>query len=292
MAAYTINEFQAFTFSYVNATPGLHIQNVPDNIGLTNNFDGTYDFEVDVADVVGVTVFNVLNSLDVLVDTITLTVNAKAPDETHNLCLAAINNLYPLPVPPSGSWVYSDDYYPSFIQLLPFGNGILAVAIAGKVGTFNFMFQTTTNPLTETYLIRVVISSCLPEYNFCSPYRAPILWLNPAGGWSTYCFKGKKTFGVTIGQSRQFKTTTKTVKHYSRTDIYKTIGILSGEIPVTHAAFIESLKYSIQAYLITTSGYIPILIEEKDFDLYEEGNGLMTYNVPLKIATEINVQTQ
>lgn len=292
MAAYTINQYQAYTFSYVSATPGLHIQNVPDNIGFTNNFDGTYDFEVDVAGSPGVTIYNVLDALDVLVDTITLTINAVVPNETHNLCLSDINNIYPLPAPPSGSWVYTDDYYPSFIILLPFGFGALAVSIAGKVGEFNFLFQTTTDPLNEVYLIRIVIASCLPEYNFCSPYRVPILWLNPAGGWSTYCFKGKKTYGVTIGQSRQFKTPQKVIKHYSRTDIYDTIGVLSGEIPVSHAGFLKSLKYAIQAYIISNMGYIPILIEEKDFVLYEEGNGLMIYNLDLKVATEINVQTQ
>jgi hypothetical protein len=292
MASFTINQFQSFTFSYVNATAGLYILNVPDNIGLTNLFNGTYAFQVDVAGAAGITNFAVMNSLNVQVDTITLTVIAKVPDEIHNLCLAEINNLFPLPAPPSGAWVFSGSYYPDYIQLIPFGFGIVAVSIAGQVTTLNLMFQTTTNPLSETYLIQIVIASCLPEYNFCSPYRIPVVWLNPAGGWSTYCFKGKKTFGVTIGDSRQFKTTQKIEKHYSRSEIYDIIGVLSGEIPVSHAGFLKSLKYSIQAYVISTVGYLPMLLDEKDFVLYEEGNGLMTYNLNLKLATEINIQTQ
>jgi hypothetical protein len=292
MASFTINESQSFTFSYVNATAGLYIQNVPDNIGLTNNFDGTYSFQVDVAVEIGITNFAVMNALNVQVDTITLTVIKKVPDEVHELCLAEINQLFPLPAPPSGTWVFSGSFYPDYISLLPFGNGIIAVSIAGQVTTLNLMFQTTTNPLSETYLVQIVISSCLTEYNFCSPYRIPVLWLNPAGGWSSYCFKGRKTFGVTIGDSRQFKTTNRIEKHYSRSRIYDTIGVLSGEIPVSHAAFLKSLKYSIQAYVISTVGYLPMLLDEKDFVLYEEGNGLMTYNLNLKLATEINIQTQ
>lgn len=292
MASFTINQFQSFTFSYVNSTPDLYIDNVPDNIGLTNNFDGTYSFQVDIAETAGITNFAVMDAFNIQIDTITLTVIAKTPDEVHNLCLGQINQLFPLPAPPSGSWVFSASSYPDYIILIPLGFGIVAVSIAGQVTTLNLLFQTTTDPLNETYLIQIVIEPCLSDYTLCTPYKAPIVWLNPAGGWSSYCFKGRKTFGVTIGQSRQFKTSQKVVKHYSRTDIYDTIGVLSGEIPVSHASFIKSLKYSIQAYLITTIGYIPILIDEKDFVLYEEGNGLMTYNLNLKLATEINIQTQ
>lgn len=291
MVLYTINQYQTFDFSYVSGTAGLHIDTLPDNIGFYNNFDGTYTFGVDVAGAPSVIVYDVLNALDVVVDQIQLTIAAKAVDETHALCLSQINQLFPLPAPPSGSWVISNTYYPDFIILLPFGNGIVAVSIAGKTGDIYLMFQTTTNPLTETYLMKIEIQPCLPSYNFCTPYRVPIIWKNPAGGWSSYCFKGKKTFGVSIGNSKQYKNSNRVQRHYSRSDIYDTWSVLSGELPVGHAAFLKSLKYSIQAYILTTIGYLPILIDEKEFILYEEGNGLMTYDVPLKLSTEIPIQT-
>lgn len=292
MASYIINEWQTFNFSYPSAALNLTILNSPPSIGFYNNFDGTYTFQVDVAGAAGITNFTVLDNTLTPIDTITLTIIAKEPDKIVNLCLADLNSFTALPAPPSGIWNLSNIYYPSFVQFLPFGNGIVAISIAGITGEFNFLFQTTTNPLTETYLIRVIIEPCFPSYEFCSPNRVPIIWLNRTGGWSSYCFKGKKTYGVTIGNSRQFVNTQRTIQHYSRTQVYDTLGVLSGEIPVSHSNYVKSLKYAVQAYIISTIGYIPILIEEKDFTLYTDGDGLMTYNVILKYATEIKIQSQ
>jgi hypothetical protein len=291
MASYVINQYQAFEFLYPSAAVGLYIANLPAGIGFYNNFDGTYTFEVDPQTVVGVTNYTVLDALNAPIDTITLTVVIKLPDETHTLCLSDINNLYPLPVPPSGIWNYTDDYINEMFQLLPFGNGVLAVLIAGRTGTFNMLFQTTTNPLAETYLIEINIESCLEEYLFCSPYKLPVLWLNRAGGYSSYCFKGKKTFGYDIGKRLQYKTTERVKKNYYIGDVYQTVFALSGEIPKSHIEFIKGLKYSIQAWIFTPQGYLPITFDENNFTYYTEGDGFAKYNIEVSISTEVIIQT-
>ena len=282
----TINQYQARNYNYPNVTLGLSIVPFQDNVNLIYN-GVDYTFEVDVITTVGVYVFTVLDALLVPIDTITVTVVAVAPSITYNKCIADSIPLTALPPAPVGVWQLSGNYYPEWL-ILAFG---YAVPVVPVVGTFYVLFQDSIDP-TQVYLIEFIFDSCLEEYDFCTPYDINIVWLNRAGGWSSYCFKGKKTYQVQIGNKSTFKDANGLLKYYKVEDVFDAIAVLSGEIPVSHSPFIKGLKYSIQAFIKWTGGFIPILIEDKDFDLYTDGDGLMRYDIQVKYSSEKLIQSQ
>lgn len=287
MTAYTINQYQARNYNYPDVTLGLYITPFQDNVNLIYN-GVDYTFEVDVIVTAGVYNFDVYDSLNVLIDTIVLTVTAVIPSITYNKCLAESIPPTALPPAPVGVWELSGNYYPEWLFLAFSG---YAVATVPVVGTFYVLFQDNIDP-TQVYLIQFIFDSCLDEYDFCTPQDINIVWLNRAGGWSSYCFKGKKTYQVQIGNKSTFKDANGLLKYYKVEDVFDAIAVLSGEIPVSHSPFIKGLKYSIQAFIKWTGGFIPILIEDKDFDLYTDGDGLMRYNIQVKYSSEKLIQTQ
>lgn len=286
MAVFTINQYQARTYIYPNVTLGLTITPFQDNVNLLYN-GVDYDFEVDVITTAGVYVFTVLDSLLVPIDTITLTVDPVAPSIVYNKCISESIPFTALPPAPVGVWQLSGNYYPEWL-ILAFGYAVITVPV---VGTFYVLFQDSIDP-TQVYLIKFVFDSCLEEYDFCTPNDITIVWLNRAGGWSSYCFKGRKTYQVQIGNKSTFKDANGLLKYYKVEDVFDAIAVLSGEIPISHSPFIKGLKYSIQAFIKWTGGFIPILIEDQSFDLYTDGDGVMRYDIQVKYSSEKLIQTQ
>lgn len=287
MAVFTINQYQARTYIYPNVTLGLTITPFQDNVNLIYN-GVDYDFEVDVITTAGVYIFTVLDALLVPIDTINLAVTAVAPSITYNKCISESIPPTALPPAPVGVWQLSGNYYPEWLFLAFAGYAVSTVPV---VGTFYVLFQDSIDP-TRVYLIEFIFDSCLEEYDFCTPNDITIVWLNRAGGWSSYCFKGKKTYQVQIGNKSTFKDANGLVKYYKVSEVFDAIAVLSGEIPVSHSPFIKGLKYSVQAFIKWTGGFIPILIEDKDFDLYTDGDGLMRYDIQVKYSSEKLIQTQ
>lgn len=289
MATYNINQYQYHQFSYADTTAGLYINNQPANIGFTFNIGVDYTFEVDVFTNAGSYVFDVYDSLGNPYDTITLNVGGVLPNITHTLCLSDELGRQFLPSAPVGSWQLSGNYFPSWLNL---GLGQYSITNVTNVGEFFVLFEDDTDPLNNVYLVKFVFDSCLTEYSFCSKWNANLVWLNLAGGWSSYCFKGRKTYGVEVGDKRMYKTSNRTRKYYNILDVYDTIEILSGEIPVSHAEFIKSLKYSVQVYLFRNGTFTPVIVTDASFTLYTDGDGLMKYDVAIQYAQETKIQTQ
>lgn len=285
---FNINQYQTYTFVYTDLTPGLYINNPIDNIGFY--FNGTdYNFEVDNISTVGSIVFDVYDSFGNPYDTITLNILGVIPSITINACLSDRVPFQSFPPAPFSNWEISGNYYPEW--LTPYLSGF-AVENVSTVGTFNILFQDSADPLNAVLLVRFVFDSCLTEYNFCSPYQINIVWLNRAGGWSSYCFKGKKTYDVKIAEKRIYKNSDNVQKYYNISGVFDAIQVLSGELPVSHVDFIKGLKYSIQAYIRNSGGFVPILIEDKDFTLRTDGDGLFYYDISVKYSSEIMIQTQ
>lgn len=290
MTLYTINQYQVFTFNYADPTVGLYMSPINDYVGF--NWNGTdYSFNVDAITTAGVFTFDIYDNTNTLYDTIQLTVTSVSPALQLTGCLS--DNIgfttFPL-IAPSGDWVLTGNYQPDWLLYNPsFG---FTVPIIPKVGTFYLLFEDSLNPLTNVMLIEFTFNSCLTEYDFCSKWKANLVWLNPAGGWSSYCFKGKKTYSVNIGERKSFKTSANIKKYYKIEDAYDTIEVLSGEIPISHLSFVKSLKYAIQVYLLRENGFIPVLVTDNEFDVYTDGDGLGFYNINIQYAEPINIQTQ
>lgn len=285
---FNVNQYQTFTFIYPDPTAGLYINNPVDNIGFY--FNGTdYNFEVDNFTTVSSNVFDVYDSLGNPYDTITLNVLGVVPSFSIVACLSDSIPFQILPPPPVGTWEISGNYYPEWLNVYIAGFEVQTVP---TVGVFNVLFQDSGDPLNSVLLIRFTFTSCLTEYNFCSPQSFNVVWFNRAGGWSSYCFKGKKTYEVKIADKRIYKNSSGEQKYYNIDGVFDSIQVLSGELPISHADFVKSLKYSIQAYIKNSGGFVPILIEDKDFTLRTDGDGLFYYDISVKYSNEIMIQTQ
>lgn len=286
MTSYLINQYQQYNFNYPNTSLGLYITPVLDNVGLTyNGLD--YTFQVDVVNDPGVYEFFVYDSLDVLIDTIFLTVQKTPIDISFTKCITESIPLQALPPAPFGAWVLADDTYPSWL-VLAFG---YAVPSVNTVGTFYILFVDTLDPINSTYLVEFIFDSCLPTYDLCTPNRINITWLNISGGFSSYCFKGRKTYGVDVENKRTYKDSNNLRKYYNINGVYDTIEVLSGEVPISHLPFLKSLKYSVQVWIFRNA-WIPIIIDNSNFTLYTDGDGLGRYDITVKYSKEILVQTQ
>ena len=289
MTLYTINQYQYYNFNYPDPTLGLYMSPFNDYVGF--NWNGSdYTFNVDKITTAGVYTFDIYDNTNTLYDTIQLTVTAVPVTITKNGCLSERIAFTSFPISPSGDWVVSGNYYPDWFLYNPsFG---FSVPIVSKVGTYYILLEDPLDPLNNVILLEFVFTSCLTEYDFCSKWKANLVWLNPAGGWSSYCFKGKKTYSVDIGERRSFKNSNNIKKYYKIKDAYDTVEVLSGEIPLTHLPFLKSLKYAVQVYLLRESGFIPVLVTNNQFDVYTDGDSLAFYNVSIQYATPINIQTQ
>lgn len=287
---FTINQYQYYSsFNYSDGTPGLYINNQPDNIGF--NFNGaTYDVQVDRYTIAGTYTLDVYDSSDTLYDTIDIVVAPVSPDITHTGCLAETNVFgSTLPPAPVGAWQVSGNYTPEFL-FVAFSGYI--VPVIDRVGDYYVLFEDDIDPLNNVYLVKFEFESCLDEYSFCSKYDINLVWQNPAGGWSSYCFKGKKTYGVKMQDKKIYKDGNNIQRYYKIESPYDTIDVLSGELPMSHVDFVKSLKYSVQAYIFRNSQFIPVLIEDKEFTLFQDGDGYFFYNFTIKYSEEINIQTQ
>jgi len=289
MTTYLINQYQFADFVYSDPTNGLYINNQPDNIGFYQS-GVNYILDVDAYTTAGVYTLEVYDNTDTLYDTIEITVSPVIPDIIHTGCLGEVNQFSSmLPTPPIGAWQVTGNYTPEYLTTV--FNGYI-VPVIDRVGDYYVLFETSIQPLLNVYLVKFEFESCFPEYDFCSRYDINIVWVNPAGGWSSYCFKGKKTYGVTTKEKKIYRDTNNVQRYYKIQDTYDTIEVLSGELPMSHVDFLKSLKYSPQAYIFRNSQFIPILIEDKDFTLYQDGDGYFFYDIKIKYAQEINIQTQ
>lgn len=286
MTSYVINQYQQYNFIYPDITLGLYITPVLDNVGLIYN--GTdYTFQVDVVNTAGVYYFNVYDSSDVLIDTIELTVQAVAVNITFTKCITESIPLQFLPPAPYGSWVLADDTVPSWL-FVAFGYAVPSVNL---VGTYYILFVDDLDPINSTYLVEFIFNSCLDTYDLCTPFDINLTWLNISGGFSSYCFKGKKTYGIDVAEKRTFKDSNNLKKYYNINGVYDTIQILSGEVPKSHLPFLKSLKYSVQVWIFKNA-WIPVIIDNGDFTLYTDGDGLGRYDIVVKYSKETLVQTQ
>lgn len=189
------------------------------------------------------------------------------------------------------------------------------ISPAGGEITFDSEAQTLTYffPETGTYYLTLVsqgditiqqayvfvvtncyVDACEPDD---SDYLLRIVWLNPTGGWSSYLFNQKKTYGVDIGGSRVFKNSDRETHYIQHDNIFDSVVQPSGLIPESHVDFLKSLKYSIAAFVYDgASGdditYLPIFNYAKSFELKKQSNGFYKYDFEFSYSAEIITQTR
>jgi hypothetical protein len=208
--------------------------------------------------------------------------------KTYNLCEGeAVYDLLP-----AGSTNFQN--VPAIAAVFPFlSRTQLALTILGNTtGAYSFTFQVGD----VTYTVQINVSSCLTEfYDNCCDNQCNIAWLNPQGGWQNYIFTGIKTFEVDQDNGNTFKTSNKTIKWSERKEVYEATICTTGNIPKAHVDYLDSLRYSVQAFLFnpaTNAFDIPILVDSDSFTKYTSRQKLFDISIRFLKAKEIQVQTQ
>lgn len=145
---------------------------------------------------------------------------------------------------------------------------------------------------------RIIINT-IPEkqklYENCCDKQRNLVWLNIQGGWQNYIFTGVKTIEVKLGSDSTFKTNELVKKLSQRKEVYNGEIITTGDIPKSHVDILDSLQYSIQAFLLneeTNLWDIPIIVDSNSFTKYKSNDKLFEVKIRFIYAEEILIQTQ
>jgi hypothetical protein len=170
----------------------------------------------------------------------------------------------------------------------------LASGINGIVGCHEFEFSDGVTPL---FTLRICVFPTQAVNNACAGDSAfNIAWINREGGWSSYIFEGKKSYGVDMGKVKTYKKN-RELKRSSVEEVYNTAEVALANKSIQDMKFISSLRYSIQAYLWSESTQqwsIPIILDKDNFNEYStpfrqiEVEEAFTF----RYAEEVVIQTQ
>ncbi len=161
------------------------------------------------------------------------------------------------------------------------------------VGCYSFVFK---DGATFLFTLEICVYPLQKADGICPENIANIAWVNQEGGWSSYVFDGRKTYGKDISTVRTYKRGTQ-LKRSNVEDVYDVVEVNIVNKSIKDLVFISSLRQSIQAYLYddnTLQWSIPIFIDKDSFPVY---------TVPFKqiqvvdkftfrMANEIIIQTQ
>jgi hypothetical protein len=149
---------------------------------------------------------------------------------------------------------------------------------------------------TDEYIVELImLDYCIVEIDNCGKSKV-LTWLNREGGWSYFSFSGVRTFEVKIPQGKTFQNADYIQRYHSRPDVYQGMQLTTGPIPEQALELLESLKYSVQAYMIEEGTpqpvYIPIVIQDGDFTKRKTSDKRFDVTVKFIFAEQVQIQTQ
>lgn len=206
------------------------------------------------------------------------------------------------------------------------GSQSITIAGSGTLGTPDFgehsievtetadnvySINTNTMTLNEVYEVIVTVdgapktftlkaincaASSLLTLSDCENEPLQVIWKNRAGGWNNYWLLQDKGYAVEQSEGKTYITIADEKKWTSRGNIYDVVEITNQMVPKSHVDFIRSLKDSIQAYigsdLADPSTFVPIIIDEESFSLYQTGDEFYSFSFNFKYAKKRKVQNQ
>lgn len=161
------------------------------------------------------------------------------------------------------------------------------------VGCYTFEFSDGMTPL---FTLEICVYPLQKSNGVCPDNIANIAWVNREGGWSSYVFEGRKTYGKDISTVTTYKRGNE-LKRSTVEDVYDVVEVNIVNKSIRDLIFISSLRQSIQAYLYdesTLQWSIPIFIDKDSFPIYSipfkqiEVADKFTF----RIANEIIIQSQ
>lgn len=142
-------------------------------------------------------------------------------------------------------------------------------------------------------LIRVIVVESLYEEidNCCSDENINIVWLNRQGGRANYIFSQRKDFNVEIGDKKTY--INNDIKKYSEINkVYYGTKVYATGLTLNQIDYLDTLRYSIQAWILKGTYFVPILLDISSFDKYNTKENMYEISLSFIYAEQINIQRQ
>jgi hypothetical protein len=147
----------------------------------------------------------------------------------------------------------------------------MTLSFNSLVGCYSYDFFNDGVPL---FTLNICVYPSQGINSVCKKgYQNPIFnlaWVNRQGGWSSYCFEGKKEIRRKIGKESTFKRGSE-LKKASIENVYTEVVVNFAGKTIRDLQFLDTLRTSIQAYLFNDSTLqwdIPIVLDREDFPIY------------------------
>lgn len=227
--------------------------------------------------------------------------NIPQTDITLNICIGEALTYYfdysPYAV---NAWAQIDGNA-GWIDVLQDGdtNSALGIIIdaqgSAKTDTFTITIlqDTSTGAEVAELTIKVnVLSACETASEVCCTNAEQIVWINRDGGLQNFYFDGVREFNIDQRDDEEYIDSGNTSR-YSTSGKVKDGRIFSTKnITKTELNALDSLNYSIQAWHLSDSVYLPISISKGGYTKYNSRDKRFNASIRFTYSTPINIQTQ
>lgn len=137
-----------------------------------------------------------------------------------------------------------------------------------------------------------VVESLYEEIdNCCSDENVNIVWLNRQGGRGNFIFTQRKDFNVEIGKTNTYQSYD--IKRYSEIkNVYNGCKVYATGLSLNQIDFLDTLRYSIQAWVYVNETFIPILLDIGSFEKYNTKENMYEVSLSFIYAERLNIQRQ
>lgn len=137
-----------------------------------------------------------------------------------------------------------------------------------------------------------VVESLFDEIdNCCSDENINIVWLNRQGGRGNFIFTQRRDYKVNIGDKKTY--ITKDIKRYSEINkVYNATTVYATGLSLNQIDFLDTLRYSIQAWVFVNEVFIPIILDVESFDKYNTKENMYDISLSFNYAEQLNIQRQ
>lgn len=198
-------------------------------------------------------------------------------------------NLYEYSILPA--WVV-----PTYSGISPYGISFLFVT-TGVVsnGVYTFYFTEGGSPSLPNGTLEIeLVSSLTDDLTTCdNSNTVTLVWITREGGRASYIFDQRKDFKGVVGESKTFDNNG-IVKYVSRGKNFTYKTVYKSGISNIEADYLESLRYSVQAweYDSTNDECIPIVLDNNSYDLYNTKNKFNEVSIKYRLAEYKEIQNQ
>jgi len=218
-------------------------------------------------------------------------------DNIKNFTVLSVNGLWTAP----NTYSTTPDWFTAYND--GFGNYSSWFFVPSSVPTGSYPISFSGTDGNEYLIVITKTATCVDNTfaNKCCD-STNIVWVNTLGGYENYIFGGiRKVLELNEGDSDTFKTQDLTLKNSQLQNIYDTVIVNTGKIPLSHLTKLKSLRNSIQVWYYNESlpsyyewanRFTPIILDREGMILSDTKEKIIERSVRFRIAKEINIQSQ